>query len=93
MFGCDEINYYKSKLVAFITTFKKKDIRLMIDRMKLLPISFQFKTRCLVMMKSMKSCKREIKALSNIQATVSTTCKILVFSLLYIYSQALRLGF
>ena len=61
--------------------------------MRLLPILFQFKTRCLVMMKSMKSCKREIKALSNIQATVSTSRKILVFSLLYIYSQALRLGF
>lgn len=33
------------------------------------PILSVFKTRCLIMMKSMKSCKREIKSLMNIQAT------------------------
>ena len=49
-----------------------------INRMRFFPVLFQFKTRCLVMMKSMKSCKREIKALSNIQATVSTSHKILM---------------
>jgi len=29
---------------------------------------FQFKTRCFIMMKSMKGCKREIKALMNVQS-------------------------
>lgn len=47
----------------------------------------QFKTRCFIMMKSMKGCKREIKALVNVQSKevrseYYTVCRLLMLSCL-----------